>query len=103
MAQSPYKFTVQSRNPFRLLGRRVFGNRSTQTLHGGDHLPETTNVPPTSQKKFKKSNDAQHDISVLAMTYILHDNPTIQELIRLIITLHDRDDGAVCSYYSLTT
>ena len=34
-----------------------------------------------------------HDISLL----ILQDNPTIQELIRLIIGVNDHDDGKVCS------
>lgn len=33
------------------------------------------------------SIDARHVIKVLAMTYILQDNPTIQELIPLIISL----------------
>ena len=59
-------------------GRRFFGNKSI--------------------KKFKKSNDVQRDISVLAMTYILQDSPTIRELIRLIIGLNDHDDsGKVCT------
>ena len=47
---------------------------------------------------FKKSNDARRDMSVLAMTYILQDSPTIRELIRLIIGLNDHDDsGKVCT------
>ena len=49
----------------------------------------------SSQQNFGKSN-AQRDIGVLAMTYILPNNPTIQELIRLIIGVNDRDDGNVC-------
>ena len=37
-------------------------------------------------------------MSVLAMTYILQDNPTIRELILLIIGLNDHDDsGKVCA------
>ena len=76
-------------------GRRVFSNRSTQHLPGDLH---GTTSSPTSQKKFKKSNDARWDMSVLAMTYILQDNPTIRELIRLIIGLNDHDDsGKVCT------
>ena len=74
-------------------GRRVFRNRSTQSLPGDS----ATSSPSTSQKKFKKTNDARHDMSVLAMTYILQDNTTIRELIRLIIGLNDRDaSGKVC-------
>ena len=84
-------------------GRRVFGNRSTQSLPGDD-LHSTTNPltspSATSLKRFKKSNDARHDMSVLAMTYILQDNSTIRELIRLIIGLNDHDasgkDRKVC-------
>ena len=83
-------------------GRRVFGNkgRSTQSLLGDPH--SATNLigsPSTpSQKKFKKSNDARRDIGVLAMTYILQDNATFRELIRLIISLNDHDDsGKVCT------
>ena len=82
-------------------GRRVFGNRSNDSKHWqslpGD-LHSATNAPSTaSQKKFKKSNDARRDIGVLAMTYILQDNPTIRELIRLIIRLNDNDDSCkVC-------
>jgi hypothetical protein len=70
-------------------------------MQAGD-LQSTTNLnvrvsssPTTSQKKFKKSDDVRHDISVLAMTYILQDNPTIQDLIRLIIGLNDRNDDKV--------
>ena len=78
-------------------GRRVFGNKDKST----QSLPSSTNPiaspSTTSQKKFKKSNDARHDMSVLAMTYILQDNPTFRELIRLIIGLNDYDDsGKVC-------
>ena len=37
-------------------------------------------------------------MSVLAITYILQDNPTIRELIHLIIGLNDHDDsGKVCT------
>ena len=81
-------------------GRRAFGNRSRQSLPG-DLLSVTnplSSPSTTSQKKFKKSNDAQHDMNVLAMTYILQDSPTIRELIRLIIGLNDHDDsGKVCT------
>ena len=77
-------------------GRRVFSNRSTQHLPGDLH--GATSSPTTSQKRFKKSNDARRDMSILAMTYILQDNPTIRELIRLIIGLNDHDDsGKVCT------
>ena len=78
-------------------GRRLFRNgRSTS------HPQSTTNVPPAipPQKQFKKSNDVRRDISVLAMTYILQDNPAIQELILLIIGLHDHDDNKVCTTYN---
>ena len=80
-------------------GRRVFGNRSTQSLPGDLHsATNTLTSPSTSQKKFKKSNDARHDMCVLAMTYILQDNQTIRELIHLIIGLNDHDDsGKVCT------
>jgi hypothetical protein len=52
----------------------------------------TTNLsvsspPTTTRKKVRMSIDARHVIRVLAMTYILQDNPTIQELIPLIISL----------------
>ena len=81
-------------------GRRVFGNRSIQHLPGDLH--NATNPPgspsTTSQKKFKKSNDARRDMSILAMTYILQDNPTIRELILIIIGLNDHDDSdKVCT------
>ena len=81
--------------------RRVFGNKSTQSLSGDD--PHSATNPPsslstTSQKKFKKSSDPRRDMSVLAMTYILQDSPTIRELIRVIIGLNDHDDsGKVCT------
>ena len=80
-------------------GRRVFSNRSTQHLPGDLHsATNPLGSPTTSQKKFKKSNDARWDMNVLAMTYILQDNPTIRELIRLIIGLNDHDDsGKVCT------
>ena len=58
------------------------------------HLPKThlaisrtlqnvslSSTATTLQKKFKKSNDAQSDIGVLVMIYILQDNPTIQEFV----------------------
>ena len=81
--------------------RRVFGNRSTPTQHLPGDLHSATNPlnsPTTSQKKFKKSNDSRRDMSVLAMTYILQNSPTIRELIRLIIGLNDHDDsGKVCT------
>ena len=92
-------------------GRRVFGNRSladsigsTQSVPGivdiaGNPLSSPSTTP---QKKFKKSNDARRDMSVLAMTYILQDNSTIRELIRLIIGLDDHDDcGKVCTACNL--
>jgi hypothetical protein len=97
MPQSSQNSISQSLRLFNK-GRRFFGIRSTQSLHGD--LQSHTNVPisppTTSQKKFKKNNDVQHDIGVLAMTYILHDNSTIQELIHLIIKLHNCDDGKAC-------
>ena len=87
-------------------GRRVFGHRSTQSLPlsgplaPGDLHSVTNSLSPsstTSRKKFKKSDDVRLDMSVLAMTYILQDNPTIRELIHLIIGLNDHDDsGKVC-------
>ena len=88
-------------------GRRVFGNRSTDSTQSlpGDPFCTTNPLTPvpvtppstTSQKRFKKSNDARRDMSVLAMTYILQDNPTLRELICLIIGLNDHDDsGKVC-------
>ena len=40
-------------------------------------------------------------MSFLAMTYILQDNSTIRELIRLIIGLNDHDDSdKVCTTYN---
>ena len=86
-------------------GRRVLSNKSTQSPPGYLHSATVTKPPTkpltspltTSQKRFKKSNDARRDMSVLAMTYILQDNPTFRELIRLIIGLNDRDaSGKVC-------
>ena len=86
-------------------GRRFFGNRSTQSLSGD--LQSVTNSlrssSTTSKKKFKKSNDVQRDMSVLAITYILQDNPTIRELIHLIIGLNHHDDsGKVCTTILVT-
>ena len=88
-------------------GRRFFGNRSTQSLPGDSDashgVHDSTTNPhsspsTTSQKKFKKSNDVRRDMSILAMTYILQDSPTIRELILLIIGLDDHDDsGKVCT------
>ena len=85
-------------------GRRLFGNRSTQSLPGDLHSatnPQTqalSSSSTTSQRIFRKSNDSRHDMSVLAMTYILQDNPTIRELILLIIGLDHHDDpGKVCA------
>ena len=85
-------------------GRWFSGNtsRSTQSLSGNLHsATNSLNSPSTTpQKRFKKSNDARQDMNVLAMTYILEDNPTIRELIRLIIGLNDHDDsGKVCTTY----
>ena len=84
-------------------GRRVFGSRSTQSLPGDDLRSATnslTSASTTSLKRFKKSNDARRDMSVLAMTYIMQDNSIIRELIRLIIGLNDLDasgkDRKVC-------
>ena len=88
-------------------GRRVFGNKSesTQSLPGDLHTSSATNPltspSTTSRKKFRKSNDARRDMSVLAMTYILQDNPTFRELILLIISLNDYDDSdKVCATYN---
>ena len=85
-------------------GRRFFGNRSTQSLPGNASVHTTnphSSPSTTSQKKFKKSNDARRDMSILAMTYILQDSPTIRELILLIIGLDDHDDsGKVCTTYN---
>ena len=79
-------------------GRRVFGNRSPQRLPGDLHRATNSLASPSTLKKFKKSNDARRDMSILAMTYILQDSPTIRELIRLIIGLNDHDDsGKVCT------
>ena len=83
-----------------LKGRRVIGKRSTQSLPGDSDTESATIGSPsaTSQKIFKKSNDARRDMSVLAMTYILQENPTIRELILLIIGLNDYDNsGKVCT------
>ena len=85
-------------------GRKFFGNRSTQSLPGDLHSATNSLTSPstTSQKKFKKSNDARRDVKVLAMTYLLQDNPTIRELIRLIIGLNDHDEsGKVCTICKL--
>ena len=84
-------------------GRKVFGNRSTQNPPGDLHSATKPLKSPsrTLQKRFKKSNDARRDMGVLAMTYILQDNPTIRELIRLIIGLNDYDDsGKVCTTFN---
>ena len=83
-------------------GRGVSGNKSTKSLPGlpGDvhSAANPVSSPSTSQKKFKKSDDARRDMSVLAMTYILRDNPKIRELVRLIVGLNDRDDSdKVCT------
>ena len=78
-------------------GRRFFGNRSTQNLPGDTESATNSSPSTTTQIKFKKSNDAQRDMSVLAITYILRDCTTIRELILLIIGLNDHDDsGKVC-------
>ena len=86
-------------------GRSLFGNRSTQSLPGdlddSATNPQTqalSSSSTTSQKIFRKSNDSRHDMSILAMTYILQGNPTIRELIQLIIGLdHHDDSGKVCT------
>lgn len=86
-------------------GRLFFGNtsRSTQSPPGNLHSATNPNPlsSPTPQKRFKKSNDARRDMNILAMTYILQDNPIFRELIRLIIGLrNDHDDsGTVCTTY----
>ena len=76
-------------------GRKFLGNKSTHSLPGDLHHDSATNplssLSKTSQKKFKKSNDVRRDMGVLAMTYILQDNSTFRELIRLIIGLNDYD------------
>ena len=87
------------RTLFKGKGHRFFRNKSTQDLPGD--LQNTANVSlspatTTPQKKFKKTNDIRHDINVLAMTYILKDNPIIKELICLIIALRDQRDDNVC-------
>ena len=66
-------------------GRRLFRNK----------LTPISSPATTSQRIFKRGDNARHDISVLAMTYILQDNLTIQELIRLIIGVNDREDDKV--------
>ena len=77
--------------------RKFLDNRSTHSPPGDLHHDSATNPlsspSKTSQKNFKKSNDARRDMGVLAMTYILQDNPTFRELIRLIIGLNDHDDS----------
>ena len=81
-------------------GRKVFGNKSTPSQPGDLHSAANPLASPstTSQEKFKKGNDARRDMSVLAMTYILQDNSTIRELIRLIVCLNDHDDSdKVCT------
>ena len=80
-------------------GHKLFRNKSTQDLPGDLQNTATVSLSSattTTQKKFKKTNDTRHDISVLAMTYILKDNPIIQELICLIIGLRDQRDDNVC-------
>ena len=81
-------------------GRTAF-RKSTPQDPPGD-FQNTGNVSVSSatttpQKKFQKSNDARRDMKVLAMTYILQDNPTMQEIIRLIIGLRDQYDEKVCT------
>ena len=90
-------------------GHRLFRNKSTQDLPGDLQNTATvssSSVTTTPQKKFKKTNDTRHDISVLALTYILKDNPMFQELICLIISLRDQRDDKACKickpYESLT-
>ena len=84
-------------------GRRVIGKKSTHVAQSpslpGETESATNNSPSTtSQKIFKKSNDARRDMRVLAMTYILQDCTTIRELILLIISLNDHDNsGKVCT------
>ena len=84
-------------------GRRIFGHTSKQSLPEPSGDPHdvtdslTSSSSTTSQKRFKKSNDARRDMSVLAMTYILQDNPTIRELIHLIIGLSNDHAGKVCT------
>ena len=95
MAQSSHKSIRQSLGALVDKSRRKVVGKSTESLPG---LQSTTNVHAgsPSQTKFKKSDDVRHDISVLAMSYILEDNPTIQDLIRLIIGLNHREpDGKV--------
>ena len=92
-------------------GRRFFGNImniSTQSLlrdlhHDSGTMNSLSSPSTIPQKIFKKSNDARHDMSVLAMTYILQDNPTIRELIHLLIGLNHHDDsGKVCTTILVT-
>ena len=80
-------------------GHRLLRNKSTQDLPGDLQNTATVSLSSTTttpQKKFKKTNDTRHDISVLAISYILKDNPIIQELICLIIGLRDQRDDNVC-------
>jgi hypothetical protein len=92
MAQPSQKSTHRPLSALLDKGRRLFRNSDLQI----------SSPAASSQKNFRKSNDAQHDIGVLAMTYILQDNPTIQELICLIIGVNDRDDGKVCNPLCMT-
>ena len=81
-----------------LKGRRVIGKRSSQSLPGDTESATNSSPSTTSHNKFKNSNDARRDMSVLALTYILRDCTTIRELILLIISLNDHDDsGKVCT------
>lgn len=63
-------------------------------------LQNNGNVSPvTPQKKKNSKEPMMHDtilLNVLAIAYILRDNPSIQELTRLIIDLHHHCDDNVC-------
>jgi len=92
MAQPSHKSTYQPRSALLVRGRMFFRNVSIQ------------GVPRDLQRLTVVSDRHQRctdDIGVLAMTYILQDNPTIQELIRLVINFNDRDNGKVCTSYNL--
>jgi hypothetical protein len=96
MVQPSQKSTHRPLSTLLDKGRRLFRNTP---------IPSDLQISSSaasSRKIFRKSNDAQHDIGVLAMTYILQDNPTIQELTRLIIGINDRDDGKVCNPLCMT-
>ena len=81
-------------------GHRVIGKKSTQSLPVDTESATNGSPLTTSQKVFKKSNDARRDMSILAMTYILRDCATIREIILLIINLNDqREVRTTCNQW----